>query len=137
MVADSDWFIIILMNAMECVDWFWKRGEKKSEQNYLINLVHYYVYTFRNQRSRIKNCVQYQAALLIMQLAWPTTEKHTCALLVNFYWPIVHLCHSLHLDMVPVAVVFPLPVDVCGEVFCHVVREVVCILHLKLQYTFH
>lgn len=45
----------------------------------------------------------------------------TCAVLVDLHRPVVHLRHGLHLDVVAVTVVFPFPVDVCGEVFCHVV----------------
>lgn len=49
------------------------------------------------------------------------STPHTCAILVNFYRPVVHLRHCLHLNVVPMTVVFPLPVDVCGEVFSHIV----------------
>lgn len=55
----------------------------------------------------------------------------TCAILVHLHWSIVHLCHSLHLNVVSMTVVFPFPVNVGGEVLCHVVGEVIGILHLQ------
>lgn len=58
---------------------------------------------------------------------------HTCAILVNLHRSIVHLCHSLHLNMVAVTVVFPLPVDVSGEIFCYVIGKVIGILHLQCE----
>lgn len=55
----------------------------------------------------------------------------TCAILVHLHWSIVHLGHSLHLNVVSMTVVFPFPVNVGGEVLCHVVGEVIGILHLQ------
>lgn len=60
----------------------------------------------------------------------PGTDGLTCAVLVHLHRSVVHLRHGLHLDVVAVAIVFPLPVDVCGEVLCHVVGKIVGILHL-------
>lgn len=59
------------------------------------------------------------------------TSAYTCAILVNLHRSVVHLCHSLHLNMVAMTVVFPFAVNVSGEIFCHVIGEVVGILHLK------
>lgn len=59
------------------------------------------------------------------------TGAYTCAILVNLHRSVVHLCHSLHLNMVAMTVVFPFAVNVSGEIFCHVIGEVIGILHLK------
>lgn len=61
----------------------------------------------------------------------PTHHRSTCAILVHLHGPVVHLSHGLHLNVVAMAVVFPLPVDVGGEVLCDIVGEVVSILHLQ------
>lgn len=61
----------------------------------------------------------------------PTHHRSTCAVLVHLHRPVVHLCHGLHLNVVAMAVVFPLPVDVGGKVLCDIVGEVVSILHLQ------
>lgn len=58
-------------------------------------------------------------------------DRLTCAVLVHLHWPVVHLSHCLHLNVVAMAIVFPLPIDVCGEVLCYIVGEIVCVLHLK------
>ena len=60
---------------------------------------------------------------------WP--DGLTCAVLVHLHRSVVHLSHGLHLDVVAMAIVFPLPIDVCGEVLCHVVGEIVGVLHLE------
>lgn len=102
-VAHSDWFVVVLMDAVERVDWFWRK----------------------RRRWLLDGCDWLTAMKVVSRL--------TCAVLVNLHWPVVHLRHGLHLDVVAVAVVFPLPVDVCGEVLCHVVGEIICVLHLNAK----
>ena len=46
---------------------------------------------------------------------------------------VVHLSHGLHLQVVAIAVVTALPVDVLLEILCHKLREVVCILQLERE----
>lgn len=102
-VAHSDWFVMVLMDAVESVDWFWRKRRRKL----------------------LDGCDWLTAMKVVSRL--------TCAVLVNLHWPVVHLRHGLHLDVVAMAVVFPLPVDVCGEVLCHVVGEIICVLHLNAK----
>lgn len=59
------------------------------------------------------------------------TKWLTCAVLVDLHRSVVHFSHGLHLNVVAMAIVFPFPVDVCGEVLCHIVGEVISILHLQ------
>lgn len=60
----------------------------------------------------------------------PTHHRSTCAILIHLHRPVVHLRHGLHLNVVAMAVVFPFPVDIGGEVLRDIVGEVVCVLHL-------
>ena len=69
------------------------------------------------------------------------TREHTCtythgtaltnAVLVDFNGSVVHLSHSLHLQVVAVAVVRTLAVDVLLKIFRHKLREIVSILQLQ------
>ncbi len=58
-------------------------------------------------------------------------DRLTCAVLVHLHRSVVHLSHSLHLNVFAMAIVFPLPVDVRGEILRHVVGEIVSVLHLE------
>lgn len=107
MVADADGFILVLMDPMECVDGFCRKREGRSIHSGPGRL-----------RSGSASCSS-------------THHRSTCAVLVHLHGPVVHLCHGLHLNVVAMAVVFPLPVDVGGEVLCYIVGEVVSILHLQ------
>ena len=59
------------------------------------------------------------------------TEPHTDAVLVDLNGSVVHLGHCLHLQVVAIAVVTPLPIDVLLKVLRDKLREVVGILQLQ------
>lgn len=47
-------------------------------------------------------------------------RAHTCAVLVDLDATVEHLCHGLHLDVVPHAAVVAFAVDVGSEVLRHI-----------------
>ena len=59
------------------------------------------------------------------------TEGLTDAVLVDLDCPVVHLSHGLHLQVVTVAVVRALAVDILLKVLCHKLREVISIFQLQ------
>ena len=56
----------------------------------------------------------------------------TCSVLKHFNRSVVDLCNSLHLNVVAIAIVKPLTVDVMFKVLIRdILREVVCVFKLK------
>ena len=47
--------------------------------------------------------------------------------LINFNCPVIHLTHSLHLNVVSMAMIFTFTFDVAFKVFSDILREVVFI----------
>lgn len=106
-VADSDRFVVVLVDPVERV--YGLCGHRKKEK--------------RGGGARSGRGTNPSEA--------GGTTPLTCAVLIHLHRPVVHFRHGLHLDVVAVAIVFPLPVDVRGEVLRHVVGEIISILHLQ------
>ena len=60
-------------------------------------------------------------------------ECHTCSILEHFNGPVVHLSQCLHLQVVAIAMITPLPVDVLLEILCNKLREIVHVLELERE----
>ena len=50
----------------------------------------------------------------------PPPTPLTCAIFIHLNHPIVHFCHSLHLNVVTIALVGSLSVNVLLEVLCYI-----------------
>ena len=68
-----------------------------------------------------------------LQIATETGSKGslTCGVLVDLNRPIVHLCNGLHLNVVAITLIQPLPVDVVLKILVrNILGEIVSIFHL-------
>ena len=67
------------------------------------------------------------------KMKYNVTYGPTCAILIHLNCSIVDLTHSLHLNVVSMAVALPFSLDIAIEIFSHILREVVSILELWLK----
>ena len=63
-------------------------------------------------------------------MTWLTGGALTNAVLVNLNGSVVHLSHGLHLEVIAVAVIGTLAIDVLLEILRHKLREVLSVLQL-------